>query len=77
MKMKKRAPEKKAKRCWEFFHCLAQTHSECLMSEVEQWKCWTVNIACCRINKDAPRPLSIKGAVCKTCDYYKEYYKLA
>lgn len=65
----------KPKRCWEYFHCLPEEQRTCLMRDVEEWKCWLVNIACCKINKDAPRPLSIKNVVCKTCEYYKEYAK--
>ena len=65
------------KRCWEFFHCSSEAHKACLMPEIQDGKCWTVNIACCKMDKDAPRPLSIKAKICKTCEYYKEYNKRA
>ena len=65
------------KRCWEFFHCSVEMHRDCLMKDVEEWRCWTVNIACCRIDRDTPRPLSIKTIVCKNCAYYKTYKDLA
>ena len=64
---------KKIKRCWEFFHCISELQETCMMAEADEWRCWLVNISCCKINKDTPRPLSVKHIVCKTCDYYKTY----
>jgi hypothetical protein len=70
----KKKPDKIKKMCWEFFHCLPEVHKACLISEIQDGKCWSVNIACCQINKDTPRPLSVKAMMCKTCEYYKEYH---
>lgn len=64
---------KKQGRCWEFFHCLEERHQNCLMSEVQEWRCWLVNIACCKISGDTPNPLSVKNSVCKTCGFYTEF----
>ena len=73
-KKKESAKEKKIK-CWEFFRCSSEQQKQCLMPEVEDWRCWLANVACCKMNKDAPRPLSIKNVICKTCDFYKEFNK--
>lgn len=43
------------------------------MSEVQEWRCWFVNIACCKIARDTPKPLSVKNIVCKACGFYAEF----
>lgn len=70
--MKKHATKKQG-RCWDFFHCIETRHQSCLMSQTQEWRCWLVNIACCKIPGDAPKPLSVKHIVCKTCDFYAEF----
>lgn len=71
------ANKKDIVRCWDFFHCISDEQKKCLMSEVEEWRCWMVNIACCKINQEAPRPISVKNVFCKTCSYFKEYGHIA
>lgn len=74
-KMDKKKNEKIWRGCWDYFHCRPEEQKECLQAEAGQWQCWEVNIACCRIPKDAPRPLSVKKVVCLTCPYYLESHK--
>ena len=64
---------KKIKKCWDFFQCRPDEQRLCLMAEVDDYRCWLVNLPCCKIGRDVPRPISIKKVVCKTCDYYKTY----
>lgn len=71
--MDKKIQIKKTKRCWEFFHCPVDKYKSCLLADTQEWRCWLVDISCCRIHKDAPQPLSIKKIFCKHCEYYKEY----
>jgi hypothetical protein len=63
-------------RCWAFFHCSVDVHSVCLMKDAEEWRCWLVNIVCCKMDKDTPRPVSTKAVICKNCAYYKTYKDL-
>lgn len=71
------AKKKKIIRCWEFFHCSAEKQKRCLMSEIRDGRCWEVNIACCRMDLQTPRPLSVKRSICKNCEYYKLHFPLA
>jgi hypothetical protein len=64
-----------AKRCWDFFRCLPEKQNTCIMAQAMQGKCWLVDISCCKIDKDAPNPLSIKKIICKNCEYYKAFSK--
>ncbi|GEM_PF-1179297 len=74
--MKKKQPsETHHVRCWEFFHCSPEARTACLLGEVQEWRCWLVDIPCCRIDAKTPLPLSVKKVVCKTCSFFKTYYK--
>ena len=56
--------------CWEFFRCDPEKQKNCLMRDVGSAPCWTVNLACCRMPADTPRPISIKKVICKNCAFY-------
>lgn len=72
MKQKK-ARFRKMKRCWEFFQCPIDKHKVCLLADTDEWRCWLIDIACCKMSKDVPQPLSVKKIICKNCEYYKTY----
>lgn len=59
--------------CWEFFHCDPQDQKNCLLSQVEDKRCWLLDIACCKMDRQAPRPKSVKKVLCKTCAFYKTF----
>ncbi len=73
MALRSKETHKGAKRCWEFFHCDPEKHKHCLIGETQGYRCWLVNIPCCRMPSEVPRPISVKKVICKSCDYYKAF----
>ncbi|MFA5039327.1 MAG: hypothetical protein WC732_06570 [Candidatus Omnitrophota bacterium] len=68
-----KASQKKTPRCWEFFHCPPLEQKKCLLSELDDWRCWLVDMACCKMDRRTPRPKSVKKVFCKTCAFFKTF----